>query len=160
MPPNRPRKGMTVPGSAQHSGSLHSMRKAPFLTDEGLLQRITTLGDPLFNDSIFFLMTIFQFVGTDQIIVPSIGAGFIGGQLGQGNGFLPPCGLGVHAYGQQQIAQLQTPLAFPFPHGLFRRPQHGVRPARQRNAVPPLVFQNVQLGAALAAVVAAATGAD
>ena len=51
MPPNRPRKGMTVPGSAQHSGSLHSMRKAPFLTDEGLLQRITTLGDPLFNDS-------------------------------------------------------------------------------------------------------------
>ena len=95
MPPNRPRKGMTVPGSAQHSGSLHSMRKAPFLTDEGLLQRITTLGDPLFNDSVIFLMTIFQFVGTDQIIVPSIGAGFIGGQLGQGNGFLPPSGLGV-----------------------------------------------------------------
>ena len=50
-------------------------------------------------------MTIFQFVGTDQIIVPSIGAGFIGGQLGQGNGFLPPSGLGVDAYGQQQIAQ-------------------------------------------------------
>ena len=111
------------------------MRKAPFLTDEGLLQRITTLGDPLFSDSGLFLMTIFQFVGTDQIIVPSIGAGFIGGQLGQGNGFLPPSGLGVDAYGQQQIAQLQTPLAFPFPHGLFRR--YAVKMARTVHSTHP-----------------------
>ena len=110
------------------------MRKAPFLTDEGLLQRITTLGDPLFNDSGFSLMTIFQFVGTDQIIVPSIGAGFIGGQLGQDDGFLPPGVLGVHTYDQQNHVPPDT-IDIPLSHPLFPRPQYGIRSTYQHNGL-------------------------
>ena len=76
----------------------------------------------------------FQFMGTDQIVVPLVGASFIGGQLGQDDGFLPPGVLGVHTYDQQNHVPPDT-IDIPLSHALFRRPQYGIRSTRQHNGL-------------------------
>ena len=80
------------------------------------------------------LMTVFQFMGIGQIVVPLVGVGFIGGQLGQDDGFLPPGVLGVHTYDQQNHVSPDT-IDIPLSHALFCRPQHGIRSPRQHNGL-------------------------